>query len=73
MEGDKKGGFADGPRDTWRAELSVPFKGRKMIVRGPCRIMREIAEEDGGILLRAARSGGVDAVRKTQRELNAKK
>jgi len=50
----------------------MPLKSRRVIVRGPQRISQQRAEEDAAKLLRASRHG-MDAVRKVQREVNAKK
>mmetsp|Transcript_1162 Transcript_1162/g.1630 ORF Transcript_1162/g.1630 Transcript_1162/m.1630 type:complete len:142 (-) Transcript_1162:152-577(-) len=65
---------------TWRAEVSLPrpaagrFKDMKesfIIIRGPSRVSKKDAEEDGDKLVDSASKRGMDGCRKMQRELNS--
>jgi len=71
------------PKDgsaTWRAEVQLPreAKGRFagmppgfLTIRGPSRVNKDDAMDDGEKLIEAAREHGTDGCRKLQKQLNA--
>jgi len=64
---------------TWRAEVNLPRPARGQFtdskpsfitIRGPSRVEKRDADEDGHKLVDAAKDGGMEACRKQQKLLN---
>mmetsp|Transcript_13467 Transcript_13467/g.22176 ORF Transcript_13467/g.22176 Transcript_13467/m.22176 type:complete len:152 (+) Transcript_13467:70-525(+) len=70
---------------TWRAEVNIPrsspghyvdrsdLKERVITVRGPSRVSKNDAEDDGDKMVEAAKKDGMNGCRKIQRELSSSK